>query len=59
MEIRPSQYEAALRFIKSADEALRHATASIKRREESSRIRRGIEEVESFLKKVKQELRIS
>jgi hypothetical protein len=58
MELKPSQYEGALRLLKTADEALLHVLSSVKRRDESSRIRRGIEEVESLLKKVKQELKI-
>ena len=58
MDLKPSQYESALRLLKSADEAILHVQAHCKRKEEASRIRRGIEEVESLLKKVKQELRI-
>jgi len=58
MELKPSQYEASLRFLKSADEAVLAIIALCKRKEESSRIRRGLEEVESLLKKVKNELRI-
>jgi hypothetical protein len=58
MELKPSQYEAALRMVKTADEALLSVLSSLKRHDEASRIRRGIEEVESLLKKVKQELKI-
>lgn len=58
MELKPSQYEAALRILKIADEALLSVMSNVKRHEEASRIRRGIEETESLLKKVKQELRI-
>lgn len=58
MELKPSQYEAALRILKTADEALLSVVSCVKRHEGASRIRRGIEETESLLKKVKQELRI-
>jgi len=58
MEIKPSQYEAALRLIKSASEALDHLAACTKRKDEVSRLRRNIEEVEGLMKKLKHELRI-
>ena len=58
MELKPSQYEASLRFLKSADEAVLNLIALCKRKEEASRLRRGLEEVESLLKKVKHELKI-
>lgn len=58
METKPSQYEGALRLLKTASEALLQVMSHCKRREDASRIRRGIEEVESLLKKVKQEMRI-
>ncbi len=58
MDLNPNQYESALRFLKSANDAMSQVLSSCKRREEASRIRRRIEEVEAFLKKVKQELRI-
>jgi hypothetical protein len=58
MELKPGQYEVALRLLKTADEALLSVLSSVKRHDDASRIRRGIEETESLLKKVKQELRI-
>ena len=58
MELKPSQYEAALRLLKIAGDALVSVVSSVKRHEDASRIRRGLEETESLLKKVKQELRI-
>jgi hypothetical protein len=58
MELKQGQYDAASRLLKSADEALLSVLASVKRHDELARIRRGIEEAESLLKKVKKELRI-
>jgi hypothetical protein len=58
MELKPGQYDAAARLLKSADEALLSVLTSVKRHDEVARIRRGIEEAESLLKKVKRELRI-
>ncbi|MDH4036631.1 MAG: hypothetical protein OEX18_02510 [Candidatus Krumholzibacteria bacterium] len=58
MELKPSQYQAAMRLLKSADEAILHVMSGCKRKDEASRLRRGIEEAESLLKKVKQELRV-
>jgi hypothetical protein len=58
MELQPSQYAAALRLIKSTEEALDHLSACMRRKEELSRLRRGIEEVEALLKKIKNEIRL-
>ena len=59
MELKPAQYDGALKMLNAAGEALTHAQASTKRREEQSVMRRRIEEVESFLKKAKRELRLA
>jgi hypothetical protein len=58
MELKQNQYQAAMKYVKSADEALMSVMTALKRQDEASRIRRGIEEAESLLKKVKSELRI-
>jgi hypothetical protein len=58
MELKPSHYDAALKMLNSAQEALTQAMTSVKRRDESSILRRRIEEVEGFLKRVKRDLRL-
>ncbi len=58
MELKDGQYQAALKMMASAAEALQHAMSGVKRKEEGRTIRRRLEEVESFLKKSKRELRI-
>ena len=58
MEIKDGQYQAALKLMNNASEALHHAMSGVKRKEEARTIRRRVEEVESFLKKAKRELRI-
>lgn len=58
MELKDGQYLAALKMMSSAGEALQHAMSGVKRKEEGRTIRRRIEEVESFLKKAKRELRL-
>ena len=59
MELKDSQYESATKILTSAIEALHQAIASMKRKEESSQVRRRIEEVEGIIKKAKRELRLS
>ena len=54
-----SQYQAGLKLLGSAEEALLHAISAMKRREETRSLRRHIEEVEGFLKKAKRALRLS
>ena len=58
MELKDGQYQSALKILASAEDALQHAMSGVKRKEEARTIRRRIEEVESFLKKAKRELRI-
>jgi len=58
MELKQGQYQAGLRLLKGVDSALQQLVGSMKRHDEASRIRRGIEEIESLLKKVKQEMRL-
>ncbi|MGD8413837.1 MAG: hypothetical protein PVF33_06380 [Candidatus Latescibacterota bacterium] len=58
MEIKDGQYQAALKLMGNATDALNHAMSGVKRKEEARTIRRRIEEVESYLKKAKRELRI-
>jgi len=58
VELKDGQYQAALKIMASAADALQHAMSGVKRKEEGRTIRRRIEEVESFLKKAKRELRI-
>jgi hypothetical protein len=58
MELRDSDYQSALRLVQGAADALQGVITSLKRHDEASRIRRGIEETEGILKKVKRDLRI-
>jgi hypothetical protein len=58
MELKDGQYQVGLRLLKGADDALQQVASRLKRKDEPANIRRGIEEVEALLKKVKQELRI-
>jgi len=58
VELKDGQYQSALKMMSSAVEALHHAMSGVKRKEEARTIRRRVEEVESFLKKAKRELRI-
>jgi hypothetical protein len=58
VELKDGQYQAALKLMNNAADALTHATSGVKRKEEARTIRRRIEEVEAFLKKAKRELRI-
>jgi hypothetical protein len=58
MDLKPGQYAAALKLIKSAAEALDQLAARVRRQDEASRLRRCIEDTEVLLKKIKRELRI-
>jgi len=58
MELKDSQYQGGLRLLKGVDDALQQLVSCMKRKDEPSRIRRGIEEIEALLKKVKQEMRL-
>ena len=58
MDLNDSQYQNGLRLMKGANEAMQSVITGLKRHDEHSRIRRGIEEVEAALKKVKRELRM-
>lgn len=57
-EIKDGQYQAAAKMIHSAIEALHQAQGGMRRKEDSSQLRRRIEEVEGIIKKAKRELRI-
>jgi hypothetical protein len=58
VDLQPSQYDNGLKYAKGAGEALQQLLTCLKRRDDPSRIRRIIEEVESQLKKVRRELRV-
>lgn len=57
-EIRDGQYQAAIKILGSAIEALHQAQTGCKRKEEASQLRRRIEEAEGIIKKAKRELRL-
>jgi hypothetical protein len=59
VELKDSQYQAAIKMLNNAIEALHQAVTGMKRKEESSQLRRRIDEVEGLVKKAKRELRIS
>ena len=59
VELKDSQYQAAYKIINTAIEILHQAQSSLKRKEESSVLRRRIEEAEGVIKKAKRELRIA
>jgi hypothetical protein len=58
MELNAGDYQAGLRLVQGAVDSLQAVVTSLKRQDEASRIRRGIEEAEGILKKVKRQLRI-
>lgn len=57
-DLKPGEYQGGLKMLTAADAALQHALSGVRRREEQSTLRRRIEEVESFIKKAKRELRL-
>lgn len=59
VELKDSQYQAALKILGSAIEALHQAMSGIRRKEESMQLRRRIEEAEGIIKKAKRELKIA
>jgi hypothetical protein len=58
VDIKEGQYQSALKYAKGAEDALQQLMTCLKRQDEPARVRRVIEEAESFLKKVKRELRV-
>jgi hypothetical protein len=58
LEIKDGQYENGLKYAKGAEDGLQQLMTCLKRRDDASRIRRVIEDVESLVKKVKRELRV-
>jgi hypothetical protein len=58
VELKDSQYQAGMKFINSAIEALNQVSGAMRRKEESSQIRRRLDEVEGILKKIKREMRL-
>jgi hypothetical protein len=58
VDINDSQYQNAAKILNSAIEALQQATSGLKRKEESSQLRRRLDEVEGIIKRAKRELKI-
>jgi hypothetical protein len=58
VELKDSQYQAGIKILNSAVEALHQAMSGLKRKEESSQLRRRIDEVEGIIKRARRELRI-
>ena len=59
VELKENQYQSAIKILASAIEALHQAISGLKRKEESSQLRRRIEEVEGIIKRAKRELQLS
>jgi ppGpp synthetase/RelA/SpoT-type nucleotidyltranferase len=58
MDLKPGQYQSALRLLSGAEDALQHTMSGVRKRQDNRTIGRRIEEVESLLKKAKRELRL-
>lgn len=59
MQLRDSQYQAALKYLRGADDALQQAINATKRKAEGPRLGRSIDEITVLLKKAKKELGVS
>jgi hypothetical protein len=59
VQLKDSQYQAALKILGNAIEALHQAMSGIRRKEESMQLRRRIEEAEGIIKKAKRELKLA
>jgi hypothetical protein len=57
MSLTDDQRDAALKALRSAEEALEYVVSGVKRGEEAATLRSRIEEVESYLNKAKMELK--
>jgi len=58
-ELKAGQYQSGLKMLAAADAALQHAMSGVRGHEEPFALRRRLEEVESFIKKAKRELKIA
>jgi hypothetical protein len=58
VELKDGQYQAGIKMLTSAVEALHQAISGLKRKEETSQLRRRVEEAEFIIKRAKRELRI-
>lgn len=56
MQLRDSQYQAAIKFLRAADDALQQTINAAKRKAEGPRLGRSIDEVTALLKKARKEL---
>ena len=56
MELRDSQYQTALKFMRGADDALQHAISGTKNKKGGPQLARILDEVTVLLKKAKKEL---
>jgi len=57
-ELRPGQYQGGLKMLIAAEAALQQAIASVRKQEDSASMRRRIDEVQTFIKKAKSELKL-
>jgi hypothetical protein len=56
LELRDSQYQAALKYMRGADDALQQAISATKNKKGGQRIGRTLDEITVLLKKAKKEL---
>jgi len=59
VELKDSQYQTGAKILSSAIEALHQAISGLRRKEETTQLRRRIEEAEGIIKRAKRELRLS
>jgi ppGpp synthetase/RelA/SpoT-type nucleotidyltranferase len=59
VDLKDSQYQAAIKMLGGASDALQHAISGLRQREAAHTVRTRIEEVEVLLKKAKRELRLA
>ena len=58
MELKKGEYQAALRFLSGAEDAILQAMTGVRRREDNRKIGRAVDDAEALLKKAKRELRV-
>ncbi len=58
MELKKGEYQAALRMLTGADDALLHAITDCRREEDNRKIGRSLEDLERLLKQAKRQLRL-
>ena len=57
--LKAGEYQAALKMLTAADAALQHALSGVRNKENSTTLRRRIEDVEGFIKKAKRAMKLA